>query len=222
MVSSCCIVLTSASSTPVLAAMAGILGLCCWPIRSNMRALRIGIVASILGLALVMKAPVWFIIAHIDVVGSSSGYHRAMLVDQFIRNFWDWWLIGVKDTGNWGFDLWDVQNQFVAEGEVGGLVTFVLFIQIIVLGYRMIGQTRKAVRGDRRREQLVWTLGAVLFSHCTAFFGANYFDQTKIWWYAFLVMLSAVASGAVPQATKEPARLAVNNTFQAVPLEHTR
>jgi hypothetical protein len=201
MLGSACMVYTSSSSTPMLAALAGILGLCCWPIRREMRTVRISLVAALAGLALVMKAPVWFIIAHIDIVGSSSGYHRALLIDQFIRNFWDWWLLGVKDTGNWGYDLWDVQNQFVAEGEIGGLVTFVLFIMIVVQCFRMVGVTRRAVRGNRTREELVWTLGAVLFAHCTAFFGANYFDQIKIWWYAFVVMLSAMA--AVPALQPE-------------------
>jgi hypothetical protein len=190
---SCVITITSASSTPALAACAGVLGICCWPLRPSMRIIRIGIVAAIAGLALVMKAPVWFIIAHIDVVGSSSGYHRALLIDQFIRNFSDWWLMGVKDTGAWGYDLWDVQNQFVAEGELGGLLTLVMFIWLVVRLYKAVGQARRKARGTRKREELVWILGVVLFAHCAAFFGANYFDQVKIWWYATIAMIAAIA-----------------------------
>src|SRR5271166_7019812 len=113
-------VLMSASSTPVLALLAGSIGLVLWPLRARMRSIRWGIVLSLVVLALVMKAPVWFVIAHVDLVGGSSGYQRALLVDQFIRHFSDWWLLGAPNNGDWGWDMWDVQNQFVAEGEVGG------------------------------------------------------------------------------------------------------
>jgi hypothetical protein len=203
-VGSCIITITSASSTPALAACAGILGICCWPLRFSMRMIRIGIVISILGLAMVMKAPVWFIIAHIDVVGSSSGYHRALLIDQFMRNFSEWWLLGVKDTSNWGYDLWDVQNQFVAEGEIGGLLTLVIFIWLVVRCYQIIGKARRRVRATRKREELVWILGAVLFAHCAAFFGANYFDQTKVWWFTAVAMIVAMDVASM----KQPDRLA--------------
>ena len=56
----------------------------------------LGIVADLVALHLVMKAPVWALIAHIDLTGSSSGYHRYMLVDNCIRHFSDWWLLGYK------------------------------------------------------------------------------------------------------------------------------
>src|SRR5260370_15784971 len=82
-------VLTSASSTPVLAYGAALIGICAWPIRRLMRPVRWGIVAALLLLNMVMKAPVWFVIMHIDVVGGSSGYHRAMLVNDFIMHFRD-------------------------------------------------------------------------------------------------------------------------------------
>jgi hypothetical protein len=52
-----------------------------------------------------MKAPVWFLIARIDLAGGSSGYHRAMLIDTFLRHFGDWWLLGTKDAFSWGWDM---------------------------------------------------------------------------------------------------------------------
>ena len=115
-------VLTSYSSTPVLAYVAGILGLFLWPLRRYMRPVRWGIVAGIAGLAIVMKAPVWYMIAHINVIGGSGGYDRAFLIDTCARHFKDWWLIGTNQNGNWGYDMWDQSDQFVAEAESGGLV----------------------------------------------------------------------------------------------------
>ena len=187
-------VLTSASSTPVLAYLGGLLALFLWPVRAKMRPLRWAIVLVICALALVMDAPVWFIVAHIDVVGSSSGYHRAMLIDQFVRHFSDWWLLGSNNNETWGWDMWDVQNQFIAEGETGGLLAFVLFIALISLAFKRIGLERIRQQGDQAQQWLMWALGAVLFSHVVAFFGANYFDQTKFWWLAFLAMVAAATA----------------------------
>lgn len=183
----------SNSSTPLLAYVAGILGMCLWPIRKKMKAVRWGIVGALVVLQIFMKAPFWFIIAHIDLTGGSSGYHRAELVDQFIMHFRDWWLIGTKDAGTWAYDLWDQQNQYVGVGEGGGLVAFVFFIVMISRSCAKIGIARKAVEGFKR-EWFVWFLGAAMFANLVAFFGVNYFDQVKLVWFALLAMISA--SGA--------------------------
>jgi len=36
---------------------------------------------------MVMKAPVWFAIAHIDLTAGSSGYHRAELIESVRQTF---------------------------------------------------------------------------------------------------------------------------------------
>jgi|ERR1700733_15344820 hypothetical protein len=189
--------LTANSSTPLLAYVAGILGICLWPIRKKMHIVRRGIVLTLLVLSVVMKAPVWFIIAHVDLTGSSSGYHRAALVDQFIRHFSDWWLIGVKDTGSWGWDMWDAQNQYVSVGETGGLAAFILFMAIISRSFRRIGVARKSVAGDSKQEWRMWFLGVAMFSHLVAFFGVNYFDQSRMGWLILLAMICTVSAPAL-------------------------
>lgn len=191
---------TSNSSTSLLAFAAGILGILLFPLRHNMRKLRWGIVIGLIGLQCVMKAPVWFLIARVDLTGSSSGYHRAVLVDAFIRHFGDWWLIGVKDTSRWGWDLWDAQNQFVSIGENGGLIAFVLFIALIALCFSRLGKARKA-QADRNEEWYFWFLGVALFSHITAFFGVNYFDQSKLALFALFAMIAAATVPALQAST---------------------
>jgi hypothetical protein len=207
-----CTVMTmcSNSSTPLLTYVAGVLGMLLWPIRKHMRAVRWGIVIGLLALNVVMKAPVWFIIAHIDLTGGSSGYHRAELVDQFIRHFRDWWLIGTKDAANWGWDMWDQQNQYVNVGEGGGLAAFVLFIVVISRACGRIGKARRSVEGSKR-EWLLWFLGCSLFANLVGFFGVNYFDQAKLGWFVLLAMISAAtapvlqmnASKALPNIQEE-------------------
>jgi len=196
-------VLTSHSSTPVMAYGAAILGICAWPLRRSMRLVRWAIVGAICALALVMKAPVWFVLAHIDVVGGSSGYHRAMLVNDFIMHFKDWWLFGTAENSRWGFNMWDLCNQYVAEGQLGGLVTFLCFVAMICIAFSRIGTARKAMEGDRTREWFFYALGAALFSHCVAFFGISYFDQTRVMWFA---LLAIIITATAPYMVKEPVK----------------
>jgi hypothetical protein len=217
-----CTVMTicSNSSTPLLGYVAGLLGVCLWPIRKKMKKVRWGIVIGLLALQLVMKAPFWFIIAHIDLTGGSSGYHRAELVDQFIRHFTDWWLIGTRDAPTWGWDMWDQQNQFVDVGESGGLAALVLFIVMISRCYARIGKARKLVEGRRRQEWLFWFLGAALFANLAAFFGVNYFDQVKVSWFLLLCMISAVtvqARRSKAAAEVEPSVVMADSTVEALP-----
>jgi hypothetical protein len=130
-ISATIMVVCASSSTPLLAYAAGIGALCLWPLRKHMRMIRWGLLILVVTLQLVMKAPVWFLISHISLFGSSSSDHRAYLVDVFVRHFNDWWLVGTNAAGTWGWDMWDTSNQYVAEGESGGLVAFVCFIAMI-------------------------------------------------------------------------------------------
>ncbi|MDE3178649.1 MAG: hypothetical protein KGM47_03230 [Acidobacteriota bacterium] len=193
----------AAASTPVMAFLGAPLGVFLWPIRKRMRMLRWGIVISILGLALVMKAPVWFVIAHVNVTGASSGSDRAYLIDNCVRHFSDWWLLGIKNPGNWGSDMWDLSNQFVAEAETGGLATLVCFLAMISLGFKKLGLGRKSVEGDRKQEWFLWLLGCALFCHILAFFGISYFDHTQIAWFALFAMICAAFASREAQQKQE-------------------
>ncbi|HEX3660844.1 MAG TPA: hypothetical protein VHU89_05405 [Acidobacteriaceae bacterium] len=196
-------VLTANSSTPLLAYVAGILGLLLWPVRRKMKVIRWAIVATLAGLAVVMDAPVWFVIAHINVVGGSGGYDRAILIDTCIRHFKDWWLFGTNQNGNWGYDMWDLSDQFVAEAEMGGLVSVVCFIVIIVKSFSRLGTMRKRVRP--KQQWLFWCLGSIMLSNIFAYFGVAYWDQTQIWWFTFLAMIvAATVPATAPALAKTP------------------
>jgi hypothetical protein len=188
-VSASVMVFACASSTPVAAWLGSIVAICLWPIRRNMRVVRWGIVLSLVGLQLAMKAPVWYVLAHIDLAGGSSGWNRATLIDTFIRHVRDWWLIGTHDNVNWGWDMWDQCNQFVTEGETGGLVALSCFIAMIVICFKKIGRARKAFAGQSKKEWLFWLLGAAMFAQVMAFMGVDYFDQSTFAWYALLAII---------------------------------
>lgn len=202
-IGSCCIVFSSASSTPLTALAGGILAVCFWPMRKHMRLFRWGIALALVSLHLVMKAPVWFLIARVDLTGASSGYHRAMLVDTFIRHFTDWWLVGTNMNDTWGFDMWDLSNQFVAEGITGGLATFVCFITLIAISFKKIGLARKALEGDRNQEWFFWFLGAAMFANIMAYFGTSYYDHSQVSWFALLAMIAVATTSKIPLPARE-------------------
>jgi hypothetical protein len=193
-ISSTIITATSDTSTALTAYAAGIVALCFWPLRAHMRAFRWALVITLVTLHLVMKAPVWALIAHVDLTGSSSGYMRYMLVDNCIRHFSSWWLIGTKDFGSWGWDMWDLSNQYVSQALTGGLATLVLFIATISRSFGGLGAARKRVEGDRKQEWFLWFLGAALLSNVVAYFGISYFDQTQVAWYALLAFICAAVA----------------------------
>lgn len=181
---------TTQTSTSLLTYAAGILAVFAWPLRRKMKKLRIAFVVALIGLHLVMKAPVWFLIARIDLTGSSSSYHRAELIDQFVNHFSSWWLIGTKVAATWGWDMWDAQNMYVSVGEAGGLAALFFYILVISRSFARIGTARKRAR-NKQQEWFLWFLGAALFSNVVAFFGVNYFDQSRIAWFALISMISA-------------------------------
>ena len=191
----------SHASTSWMAYGAGLVGLVFWPLRKQMRLLRWGLVAILVALHLVMHGPVWSLIEKIDLTGGSSNYHRYILVDNTIRHFWDWWLLGYKNYGDWGFDMWDLSNQFVVTALTGGLLTLVLYIVIFKRGFRAIGLARKRVAGDRRQEWLLWCLGSALFANVVAHFGVNYGPYLLMCLFALLASISVATSGAKRPAT---------------------
>lgn len=207
-------VFASYASTSWLAYAAGLLGLAFWPLRNQMRLVRWGIVAMLIGLHLVMHGPVWSLIEHIDVTGGSSSYHRYMLVDNCIRHFGNWWLLGYKDYGSWGFDMWDLCNQFVVAALTGGLIALILFIMIYSRSFGAIGNARKRVSGDRGQEWLLWCLGAVMFANAVASFGINYMIQLQTFLFTLLACVSVAAFG-VNQAVQEKADVRLEERFDS-------
>lgn len=182
-------VITVHSSGPLIAIAAGIMALFFWPFRASMRKFRWAAALLLIALDIVMKAPVWFIVARINLTGSSSSYQRANLIDKFIRNFWDWWLIGSSDYGTWGWFLWDVQNQYVSVGLNGGLGALISYIAIIVYSFSIIGKARKCADNEQKEKSL-WALGASMFSYTVAFLGVNLFDQSQFIWFLLLAIIS--------------------------------
>ena len=207
------IMATAHSSGPLLAFVGGLVALACWRLRERMRQVRWAIALTILGLHLVMNAPVWFLIAKVSDLTGGGGYHRAALIDQFINHFSSWVLLGTSDTGDWMATQLidgkaDITNAFVAAGVTAGIIGFILFVTIFVKCFQLLGRARQAAAtaADAEAEWVVWALGATLFAHALNQISVTYFDQMSAPWYMLLALVAAVG---------QP-------TLQAQPEDHLR
>jgi hypothetical protein len=198
------IVWASNSGGPASAVGMGLLGWMFWRVRTEMRKVRWGIVCVIVLLALVMKAPIWYIFAHISSVTGGDGYHRSYLLDMACQHFDHWWLDGmpIKDTSDWfPYELGDtgqadITNQYVAFGLNAGVGAIVLFILLLKRAYGAVGQALTVIRssstGIGEAEFLFWGLGIMLAVHITNWFGITYFDQTYMLWFMQLAVISTL------------------------------
>jgi hypothetical protein len=197
----------AASSSGALLAMIGaFIGLALWPIRCHMRKVRWVILLSIIALAMVMKAPVWYLFARVSELTGGTGWHRSYLIDQAVGHFNEWWLVGSTYTAHWAPEgqvlavdpnNMDITNNYIAEGLGGGMVKLGLFIAMIVQCFKTVGKwTHRENASKRSLRLLIWALGVSLFAHCVSFMSIAYFDQIVVMWYWLLATMSML--GAEP------------------------
>jgi hypothetical protein len=203
-----CIFVTyaSASSGPILSFLAAIVGLGMWRIRDRMRLVRRGIIVALIGLALVMKAPVWYIIDRISGLIGGSGWHRSYLIDQAVHHFSEWWLMGTSDTTQWApagmvltvnTKMMDITNEFVAQGINGGVLGLGFFIATIVCCFKIIGRAVRDQGESPIERKTIWTFGVCLLAHCSAFISVSYFDQIQVFWFWLLAVIPCLAEKSV-------------------------
>ncbi len=194
------ITIVSHSSGPLMAYCAGIVGLMIWPFHNRMRIIRYIILFTLILLHIVMKAPVWFVLARMGQLVGGDAFHRSALIDAAIKHFNEWWLFGTKDTTGWGLSLLqdgdryfaDITNQFIRVGVNGGILSMILFIIIIIMCFRQIGiSLRLNERQPFGMRIILWSLGVSLFVNVIAFFSVSYFDQIFIAWFMLLAMISS-------------------------------
>ena len=185
------IIVASGSSGPVMAFAFAVVGLCMWPLHRHMRVIRWGLAIGLVAIHLAMKAPIWFLIARMSVFDASTGFFRARLIDATIRNFSAWWLLGIKTTDQWGPGLFDITNEYIAQGVHGGLLTMVLFVMMISRGFGTVGWTVRGYKNSPTSLKIgAWAMGCALLAHCATYFSVSYFDQNIVTWFLLLAVIS--------------------------------
>jgi hypothetical protein len=204
--------LVAASSGAIMTCLTAMLGFSLWVMRDRMSLVRRGIVVAIVGLAMTMDAPVYYLIAKLSDVLGGTGWHRSYLLDQTFIHFNEWWLKGTPITAHWAPagqilpadpNNMDITNHYVAQCIQGGIWRFGLFIAMIVACFKIIGRT---VRNDDGapdiKPKFFWALGVCLACHCTAFISISYFDQIEVFWFWLLAAVAAIPGWVAERATE--------------------
>jgi hypothetical protein len=149
---------------------------------------------------LIMKQPVWHLLARVDIVSGSTGWHRFHLVDKFIERFPEWSPLGTMSTAHWGPGLHDVTNQFVAEGIAGGILRLLLFVWLVWLGFAGVSRSLRLGSAGRTYHLASWALGTSLFMHCMNFIAVSYCEQIVVEWQLTLAAIGSLTlvPGAAP------------------------
>lgn len=197
-ISSITIIITSSSSGPIISMLVGIFGISFWLFNNYTRIFKILFFLMLIILHFVMEGPIWHLIARIDLVGGSTGYHRYRLIDAAVNHFFDWALFGVQNTAVWGHGLQDVTNQYILEGVRGGITPLLFFIIIISKCFQFVGKAI-AKQTNIQYQKLIWGLGVVLLIHAITFLSISYYDQMVIFYYLLIAMISSLNN--IPEDT---------------------
>ncbi len=207
------IVVMCASSTPVGGVLAGAVGIAAWVVRRRMQWVRWGILGTLVGLHMVMKQPVWHLLSRLSFSEGSTAYHRFLLIDNTIKHFSEWALIGTRSTSHWGTWMYDLTNQFVAEAVRGGGFALALFVATLASAFAGVGTLWRARKITPDRRRLAWGLGVSLFAHVVIFFGVSigHSPQSLMLFFFLLAAIGSLTSSlsvreSVPSRKKLPKR----------------
>ncbi|EEF62372.1 hypothetical protein [Pedosphaera parvula] len=199
----CCVLIVWAcnSGGPMGAAGAGVIGSVLWLMRTRMYVVRRSMVAFVVLAALVMKAPVWYLLARMSELTGGDGWHRSYLLDMAYQHIDKWWFAGfpVIETGDWfPYALStgaDITNEFVSFGLNAGLAAIVLFIYLLTTAFSNLGKALALVRYQNDGEEsefLLWGLGVMVAAHIVNWFGITYFDQSYAIWFMQLAAVTSI------------------------------
>lgn len=213
------IVVSSGSSGPVMSTVFSVAALCLWPYRKWLPTIRRASVVIYILLDIFMKVPAYYIIARMDVTGSSTGWHRARLIEMSLAHLNEWWLAGTDHTRHWmpsgvswNANHTDITNHYLQMGVMGGLPLMFLFIGLLATAFVYVGRRVKLVRRIRMKDRFViWALGSALFAHATTFISVSYFDQSILFLY---LTLAAIGSSVHQPGNADRPRLVSRSSRQ--------
>lgn len=209
------VVLACASSGPLAAVALAVAAIIIWYKRRLLRMAIWSMIGFALLFSLVSGQGPWHIMSRIDLVGGSTGWHRAFLIDQAIAHLGEWWFWGSDYTRHWmpfGVSFSpnhsDLTNYFIHLGVLGGLPLVLCLFAFIVTAFRMLA--RRLPDLVETDAVVLWCAGASLAAHAISFVSISYFDQMYIFFYLLLgTVPGLVSSGSETLApsfsTPEPA-----------------
>ena len=193
------------SGGPTSATMMGIVAWMFWRFRTKMAVCRRWMLIFLGVLAVVMKAPIYYLPAKVSDITGGDGWHRSYLMDVSFKHLQEWWMVGMplENTVDWfpyilsTTGTADIPNQYVVYGLKAGVVMVVIFVVLLNRGYHMLGAALSTVRARSEwvtaDEVMLWGMGVMLTTHVTNFFGISYFDQSFFFWSLQLALISTLS-----------------------------
>lgn len=194
------IVIASHSSGPMMSFFIGVFATLLWIRRSWLRHLRWAAIGAYLLAEVLMTRPAYYLMADIDLTGSSTGWHRAKLIHSAFQHLSEWWAFGTDYTAHWiAYSLdgahTDITNYYIYIGVIGGLPAMLLLIATMWRAFAWVGESVRNVPAALREQQFViWCLGAGLFAHAATSLAVAYFDQSMMFFWLNVGIISSTFS----------------------------
>jgi hypothetical protein len=186
-------VLSSMSSAPMVMLVVAIFCLMIEKHKYVVKPLLLFLLFSCLIVSVVSNRPLYHVIvSYINPLGG-SGWHRAKLIDLFIKYFDKWWLVGYgdKDPG-WGPELGmgktDITNEFVLAGVKYGLIGLLAFCTVLITTFRGILSSYKNTAAPYLKS-LYWAFGCAFVSIIVTWMSVSFFGQLIPLYYGMLGMM---------------------------------
>lgn len=203
-VSGTSMVLSSSSSGPLMSLMMAIVAVLAWPWRDWMGTFRYSMLALYVVLEFVMSRPAYYVMSKFDLTGSSTGWHRARLIEAAIEHISEWWLVGTDQTVHWmGIPTYwsarhaDITNYYISIGVVGGFLAMLLTILMMWRAFSWAGYlARSDAVGSVQDKFSVWCLGAGLFAHAVSSLSIAYSDQSLVFFWLNISIISTLYSSS--------------------------
>lgn len=205
------ITFASSSSGPLATFMVGVGALYLWRWRERLKTIKVLTVLMIIVLSLGMMKPPWYLMAKIDLVGGSTGWHRAKLIDRAWDFIGDWWFIGTDYTRHWMASgvQWsdqhvDLTNYYLHLGVMAGFPTIIFLVLLMTKSFKYLGRRiREMDYANDPNALVLWTIGSAIFAHAITFTSVSYFDQMFVPFYFLLGAVPALTSGEYVPAEED-------------------
>lgn len=210
-ISALTITIACASSGPMMSAMAGVCAVAMWRFRHLTKLARAAAVAGYFAYMILTGEPGYFIMKRIDLSGGSTGYFRARLIESATEHLNEWWLFGTDVTRHWmetGVSFspnhTDITNYYLGFGVAGGLAAVILLILMLLTAFKWVGVfCRGNIDRSPNDSFVVWCLGAGMLAHAATSISVSYFDQSYLFFWLNLAVISSVYTAYVTRQEPE-------------------
>jgi hypothetical protein len=89
----------------------------------------------------------------------------------------------------------DITNYYIGYGVTGGLPAMLLVIWMLLVAFRWVGQIHDTRLAEWPSQSfMIWCFGACLFSHAVTSISVAYFDQSMLYFWLSVAVISSICS----------------------------